>query len=246
LNVKKKEGYSFPVDAPPFTEKPWYYKNDQEMQIYYRTDPKNVKTVLPELDPPLEPDPDGLCGVWISYKEMVYGFGTGFGEAVVGEMVRFQGVRGYYVSHVFVTSDVALIAGREADGVPKRIAEITLNKIGELITGSCVRDGIKIISATMKANEPAKPEELPPVFPAWMLKVIPSVEGSIAIKRLVSPAVEDIVIKELWKGSGTVSFEQSVIAPFAVLKPEEIVKAFWLVQDFTEKNGKIIYDFLKK
>jgi len=247
--MKNMKSYSMPALMPPFTERPWHYKNRTDVMIFFKADTEDIaRMLLPSVEPPIEPDPEGLCSVYFSHTDFVHGFGTGYNEMVIGAMARFMGQKGFFISYVFVDSDVALIAGREVEGAPKRMAKITINKEGELITGSLVRDGIEIIQATMKPLWPAKPEEIPPVFPPWLLKRIPSVEGppAMSIDQLVSVILTDIQVKEVWKGVGRVAFTESVIAPFAALKPKEYLDAFYIVQEFKDTSGKVIYDFLKE
>jgi len=66
--------------------------------------------------------------------------------------VRTEGGKtGLYVPYIYVTTDVALAAGREYMGFPKKLADISLTRWSDMVQGTLGRPpGKRLIIVTMK------------------------------------------------------------------------------------------------
>jgi acetoacetate decarboxylase len=62
-----------------------------------------------------------------------------FKELVVMVPVRVDDTLGNYVPYIYVTTDEALIPGREIAGFPKKLAEVAWEREGDRFRGSATR-----------------------------------------------------------------------------------------------------------
>lgn len=103
----------------------------------YETDPEVVGVVLPR---PLEPTGEAIVNVNISQVEMARG--AKFGAADVTVPARHGSRVGRYCLALPMTSESAVIGGRETFGEPKKVADISLERRGDEIHGKVTRHGI--------------------------------------------------------------------------------------------------------
>ena len=112
------------------------------VHVMFATTMEAIERVLP---PPLEPA-DTLVGYVFVAEYPRTNFISPYNEAAVFLPCQYKGERGNYCLAMPVTTDIAMIGGREVYGYPKKIAEsITLTRNGNEIHGKCVRNGFTII-----------------------------------------------------------------------------------------------------
>src|SRR5680860_1323981 len=104
------------------------------IQAFYETDPEVVAELLP---PPLVPAAEPV--VWISIGRMV---DFDLGVAQVAVKARYGDEVGWYCLHLPMTTESAVIGGRERFGENKKIADITFERDGDHVRGSVTRYGI--------------------------------------------------------------------------------------------------------
>ena len=103
----------------------------------YETDPEIGPAVLPR---PLEATGEPLVNVNISQVEMASG--AKFGAADVNVPARHGDVVGRYALALPMSSESAVIGGRETFGEPKKLADIRLERNGDELRGTVTRNGI--------------------------------------------------------------------------------------------------------
>ena len=135
---------------------------------FFKTDPEVIKQVLP---PPLSPGPDPLGHAYVAEFQKT-NFGIKYNEAALFLQAQYQGEIGSYCLAMPVDNDMAMVAGREVYGYPKKIADsITLTRQGNQVKGTCIRHGIPIIEITAKLQTPF-PEHFTP-SPDFLIKAFP-------------------------------------------------------------------------
>ena len=108
----------------------------QVIEAIYETDPDVVRAVLP---PPLEPsDPFVRVLVATVAIEGRAPFGAGW----FGVRARHEGVEGEYPLVMPMTTEQAVIGGRETYGEPKKLGEVTLKRDGANVVGAMGRLGV--------------------------------------------------------------------------------------------------------
>lgn len=109
--------------------------------LRFSTEPEVVRAVLPR---PLRVPDDPLATAFVaSYPKT--NFGLPYREAVLALDATYHGEPGQYSIAMPVTDDMAMAAGREGYGYPKKLAEIELRRRDHHALGSVARHGVEIM-----------------------------------------------------------------------------------------------------
>ena len=97
-----------------------------------------------------------------------------------------------------------------------------------------------------RITAPAEPEEVPPISPIYLHKILPRADkNELEINQLVENGpVYDVKVHKLFKGPGVVSFEPTVSGDFWKLQPIEFLGSFYQVCDYAQGHGKVVIDYL--
>ncbi len=128
-----------------------HFFSAQMLTIQYLTKPEIVRYILPPgLQPTDQPLVTAMVGRW-GRSNCVHAFTGG----ALYVRAKHKGYVGDYCLAMPMSTDTAIIFGRELFGEPKKQATTTLERQGNTLRGSCVRYGQPIISieATMDRTE---------------------------------------------------------------------------------------------
>jgi acetoacetate decarboxylase len=241
-----KGGFSTPLDAPMIPPFPFSFRDCRILTLVYRSDIEAMRALLPE---PLVPTgPEVMIHIyqmndtqWVGpYHEV----NVMFGAELPGKAV------GSYSPYLFLSSDVGVTHGREIHGQPKKLAQPTLEARGDLVVGTCTRNGIEILTGTMPYKQTAADmAELSAIFPFATnlnLKVVDHIDGTPAIRQLTSRSLADVRVSECWRGPCTVELRPNAQAPVHRLPVREMLDGFFWQASFTLVPGQIIHDYLKE
>lgn len=244
MQAYRNENWSMPFDSPAYPPLPVYYRDTLFQMVYYTTNKDNVVKVLPDF---LEPADDGLCVAFAIKVPFCTHWGP-FNEVGVCVKVNYQGQEAFFLPCLFLNSSDAIAPGREIWGCPKKMAEITVEQHGSELTSTAVRAGVQFLQLNSRCMEPATPEEIPPLFPMYLLKIIPmNGANEPAIKQLCeNGTLSDVTTHKCFKGPGVVSYRPTVSGDFWRLEPKEFVGAYYQELDYTQGHGRIIKDFLEE
>src|SRR5512139_2001540 len=131
---------SMPWAAPAFTLPPHHWPGVRLIVVPFVPKPGAVERILP---PGMEAaDGPGMITM-LTYPQtpIIHPFK----ELVVMLPVRVGNVEGNYVPYIYVTTDEALIPGRELCGFPKLLADIVWERDGDRFRGSATRWGTRIL-----------------------------------------------------------------------------------------------------
>lgn len=122
----------------------------------YETDPELVAAVLP---PPLEPADEPLVRVTIATVDVGRGYPV-FGAGAVAVAARHEGTTGDYALVMPMTTEQAVVGGRETLGEPKKLAQVTLEREGDRVRGAFTRMGTTFVEVDGRVTgaEPLTPE----------------------------------------------------------------------------------------
>ena len=109
--------------------------------IPFETDPEVVRALLP---PPLEPTEEPLATVSVSEITGSNCVGP-FNGASINIQARYDDIVGSYCVTMPMSTDIAVIFGRELYGEPKKLAHIALERDGKKLVGTVERYGITYI-----------------------------------------------------------------------------------------------------
>lgn len=235
--TKERFGFSMPTDAPLFCKPPIYYKETESIGFAYETDEEAVLEILPE---GLEvPSPAIATVIFVRYPFSTLGV---YDEAILGVGCTWQGAPRFYIAHIVVNSDVPMAAGREIWGYPKKFADISFQKEGDLILGTMERPkGNRICTGVMRPEVPVESGQAEPI-PGLSLRVIPSPEEGAepSLMELVE-VLTDSTTLEAWQGPGFVQYEStSSIDPWHRIEVRKVLSATYRRYDQVLGYGRVI------
>lgn len=223
------------------------------LHAVYRTDPAVVARVLPK--PLRMAEPIAVAFV-AHYPET--NFGPGYNEGALFVQAALGREIGLYCLAMPVDDDMAMAAGREVFGFPKKMAErITLEKTGTRILGRVVRKGIEILKIETNADSPAEPDDLGAMGAAavddtgqpcrqvvsFLFKFFmrPDLKGFDYLPRLIRQATLLRPRAELKRGSGSVVVRSSACDPLgAIPVMGESVRCLYGIWDNTMMPGRVL------
>jgi acetoacetate decarboxylase len=115
---------------------------DAEMlYLFWETAPEAIAALLP---PPLKPASSPVVAAFIAYYPST-NFSVPYHESALLIRASYKGEEGYYCLSMPVTDDMAMAGGREGWGYPKKMANISLSREGDTVTGYTERHGIRFM-----------------------------------------------------------------------------------------------------
>ena len=184
------ESKGIPFDAPLYRlddERGSVLIDGQSVTAVF-TIASDIKRLLPK---GLVPAADPPIGVVVIAHYGLSNFGP-YLEQYSGIQVRDpSGETGYYIPYIYVTNDVAMAAGREHLGAPKKLAHIELVRDGDLIQGTLERPaGKRLLTLTAQPNtriSTAMRQMLPTRTNAYAVRHLPPIgeAGEGGVTQLV-------------------------------------------------------------
>lgn len=236
---------SMPWSSPVFPKPPHAWKGVQVVVFPFVPRPDALRRILP---PGIEAvDGAGMITL-LSYPqtEIIHPFK----ECVVMVPVRVGKTLGNYVPHIYVTTDEALIPGREIAGFPKLIADVRWERSGDHFQGSATRWGTKILSLEGTVDAPI-PAEIAAAQgeaarrPAINYKLIPGPAGEIEIEEITAVDIE-VQTRSAEIGRGRVHCEASADDAVAELVPDSEGPMIVLLSDNTIPAGRVLERIQRK
>jgi acetoacetate decarboxylase len=121
------------------------------LSVYWETKPEIVKRLLP---PPLKPAKYPVINAFIADYPKT-NFGIRYKEGAIFVFAEYGGITGIYCLAMPVDNDMALIAGREVFGYPKKMSNISFKINEKEADGWVERHGITFFEVKVKfTNKP--------------------------------------------------------------------------------------------
>lgn len=171
-------------------------------------------------------------------------------NVMVGVKTEFeqQSVFGGFSTNLIISSDVGLAQGREVHGQPKKLGKIKLETRGDTVVAQIKRNGIRVLRATTPYKY--KKGDISVLLDEFEFKrninhkVIPNIDGSIAMSQITSRVLADVEVLEFWVGPVTVEIAPHIQVPLyrqPVLTPK--FACYWKA-NFKLQPGEILHDYL--
>jgi acetoacetate decarboxylase len=192
--------FSIPSDGPLYPSPPFLYKGASLIVFEFETDGASAARLLPAQASLADVAVAGL--VFANYPESSLG---PYVETVLYLHAQYQGAQVQYATHLYVTTDAAMAAGREMGGFPKKIAAIAYDEAG----GAAITASLERPVGTLLASAALTPVGDPTPFAEQSmsyltLRVIPSPyrDAPPSIAELLGT---DWVMTngQVWQGEGT-------------------------------------------
>ncbi|MFQ5699130.1 MAG: acetoacetate decarboxylase family protein [Myxococcota bacterium] len=229
---------SMPWSAPVFPRLPHRWRGVQMAAFPFTPLPGAVARILP---PGMEPvEGTGLVTL-LRYPqtEILHPFK----ELVVMVPVRVDDTLGNYIPYIYVTTDEALIPGREIAGFPKKLAEVEWEREGPHFHGSATRWGKTILSVEGRIDGPlpeqAATQRQAAGAPSLNYKLIPGPAGDVAIEEITKTQLE-IHPRRQEIGRATLRCEPSELDPVADLVPSGDSPMVMMLSDNTIPAGEVL------
>lgn len=255
MNIKEVlKCSSMPIASPSYPRGPYRFIDREYFIISYESDPDAIRQAVPE---PLTPDGSNI----VLYEFISMPDSSGFGSYAESGLVipcMYQGEHVNFTAQMYLDCEPPIAGGREVWGFPKKRAHPSLKISHDTLTGTLDYAGQRVAMGTMgykhenlinndhdsydhNIQEMKKKISKTQVN----LKMIPDVDGSLAIAQLVAYNLVDIEIKGAWKGPARLHLVPHVNAPVADLPVKKLLEGLHFIADITLPYGRVLYDYLK-
>lgn len=228
----------------------------QMLTVFWETRPETVARLLPA---PLMPTADPVAMAFVAWYPRT-NFDVTYHETALFLRASFNGEEGLYCLAMPVTSDMAMIGGRELYGFPKKIADIHMFKDGDVVGGWTERRGVRFMELEAKLtgsfNDPAAQEKIMGMTSpdgkmrglSYNFKYFPAPEGGgmdynprlVRQETILGP-------KTLQFGEASVTLAPSDYDPWAEVEVVKVLGAIYSVGDNSMLKGSVVaeVDFLQ-
>lgn len=243
---------SMPMASPSYPKGPYRFTNREYMVITYESDPDAIRAALPE---PLEPDGSNT----VLYEFIKMPDSSGFGDytesgIVIPALYKEEHVN--FTAQMYLDDEPPISGGREIWGFPKKIGNPKLKVIHDTLTGTLEYADVMVAIGTMGYKhenvicDVRNPHVCDPSAITQKLsktqvnlKLIPDIDGSLAIAQLVAYNLTDIVIKGAWSGPARLQLNAHVNAPVADLPVRKALHGLHFIADLSLPYGRVLYDY---
>lgn len=243
---------SMPLASPSYPHGPYHFVNREYFIVTYESDPEAIREALPE---PLEPDGSNT----VLYEFIRMPDSSGFGDYTETGIVipcLYKGEHVNFTAQMYLDCEPPIACGREIWGFPKKFAHPVLQVAQDTLTGRIEYAGQPVAIATMGykhenltynsstgTNDPTAIEKKMGKTQV-NLKLIPDVDGTLAIAQLVAYNLTNIQVKGAWAGPARLHLIPHVNAPVADLPVKKVLGGTHFIADITLPYGRVLHDYL--
>lgn len=210
----------------------------RSIRTHYETDPEIVRAVIPR---PLEPGERPEVQLTISEVSIHVSpeLTIDIGSAIFGVTARYDGEEGLHLLTMPMTTEGAVVGGRETYGEPKKIADISFEQDGANVSARVTRMGIPYMAVQGTIGEELGAREFREH--AYCFKALPSCEPDKALDG------DPLLIRLEWnhhqtraaRVSGEVTLADSPFDPVADLPVRRVLRMEY-EEGSTESNGRVL------
>jgi acetoacetate decarboxylase len=200
----------------------------------YETDPECVAAVLP---PPLVPAAEPLVRVTMATVDIGLGRPP-FGAGTFSVSAVHDGLEGGYPLVMPMTTEQAVVGGRETFGEPKKLADVSLVRDGDHVRGSFARMGVTfvVVEGTVLDEVEPTPERRRTDF---YFKFLPAPDGrGFDADPMLVYCHRDERTRSLWPVDGSVTLNESRFDPVADL-PVRALRFVELAERASRQVGEL-------
>ncbi len=226
--------------------------NTQILNLFWLSKPEIIKKLIP---PPLKPSKIPLVHAFIANYPQT-NFGLPYKECAIFLRVEYNGAKGNYCLSMPVTNDMAMAAGREYFGFPRKIAFIELKHNGNEIEGWAERLGTIFFHAKLKitgrfneddtmklllSEEILKLNGRVPILNHYSFKHYNSPEFfTFEHKTRLIKEITEIKPKVLKLGEAEIKLDSSIHDPWAEIENVRLLGGIYYEGDYSMQKGIVI------
>ena len=223
---KKKHStpYSMPALSGLYPTPPFEYREVSQLLVAFKTDAATMKKLVPS---PVTPNKDNLMFVSVA-DFLCSGFGR-YLEAHVFTTGTFKRRPVNFSIYLILDNDVAIGAGREIWGFPKKFGRLDLDLTDDVVSSQVERGGRTVIDASMHLERAGSVDDVAGT-PEWIARrFIPNVSMSAPpdIDQLTSTVLTNIEVFDVYKGAGTLSFGESPADRLSEIPIKQVTGGFF-------------------
>lgn len=182
------------------------FLDSTSLSLAFLSDPAVIREILP---PPLEPAPAPRVNIAV-YEFAGSNCVGAFSGASVNIACQFNGEAGLYCLTMPMSTDTAVIFGRELYAEPKKLADCRLETHGRIVRGTVARHGATYIELTGVFDEPLQESGRTSVAHHYYFKYLPDVTGrGLASDPQLVRVTHRGRTHQLTRGAGTVVLRES-------------------------------------
>jgi acetoacetate decarboxylase len=201
----------------------------------YETDPDAIRAVLP---PFLSPTAEPLVRVTVATVDVGRGYPI-FGAGTFAVHARHEDVDGDYALVMPMTTEQAVVGGRETFGEPKKLAEISLDRDGDHVRGHFTRMGTTFVEVTGRITGEVTPSP-ERTRTSFYLKFLPSPTGKgFDGDPMLVYCRRDEKTRTMWDVDGEVILRESRFDPVADL-PVLKLRGIELAERSSVQTGEVV------
>lgn len=210
----------------------------RSVRCVYETDAKIARALLPK---PLEPAAPEVC---VTFSHVAMHLSPErtleIGSAIFGVRAVYDGVPGIFLLTMPMTTEQAVIGGRETYGEPKKIAQIEFTKDGDRVTAKVSRMGMTYLSVSGTVGKPLGPREF--VEHAYCVKASPSCDPGRALDG------DPLLVRLEWQHTHTGAWQmdggslvlgESPVDPVADIPVRRLLRCEY-EEGGTRSNGRVL------
>ncbi len=239
----RHNAFAMPIYNPAYPPGPYRFIDREYLIITYRTDPGILEKIIPA---PLK-----MAEPVVKFEFIKMPNSTGFGDYTESGQVipvTFNGVAGGYVHSMYLDDHPPIAAGRELWGFPKKLGSPELKVHKDTLVGTLDYSDVRVATGTMGFKHKALDQTVVKTSleaPAFLLKIIPHVDGSARICELVQYALTEVNVKGAWSGPGALNLFDHALAPVFDLPVLEVLSTIHIIADLTLPLGHVVHDYLQ-
>ena len=211
----------------------------RSIRIEYATDPAIYHALVPK---PLQPlDRPVVCVTFTDIAMHISPeYTMNIGATIFGVKAAYDGRKGIYLIMMPMTTEQAVVPGRETYGEAKKIAQIDFQKDGPRVSAAVSRMGFTYLSASGSVGEELGPREFTQL--GYCFKMFPSCEPSKAFDS------EPLLIELQWiqknanawrLDDGKLELGDSPLDPVADVPVRELTR-FEYEEGTSRSNGRVL------
>ncbi|MGB1885004.1 MAG: acetoacetate decarboxylase family protein [Gammaproteobacteria bacterium] len=233
--------YSMPEISELYGKPPFHYREVNQLLVAFQTDARVLRKLVPT---PLTPNKDNAMFVSVA-DFMCSGFGR-YLEMHLFTQATYKRRLVNYSLYLILDNDVAIGAGREIWGFPKKLGRLTLDTTDDVVRTTVERGGINVVEAAVHLAELGSEEDVAGT-PEWVARrFIPNVSLSAPpdVDQLTTTTLYDIAIGDVYKGAGTLNFGDSPADRLSDIPIKKVTGGFFFEAQMTLGDGEVLHDYL--
>lgn len=217
------------------------------LSTVWETKPEIIEKLLPA---PLKPVANKPYVTTFVANYPKNSFAPPYKEAAIYIHAECDGVEGRYCLSMPITDDMAMAAGREVYGLPKKMADIEFEVKDGKVRGKLSRHGIDFFTVTAdldgKLNQPDEEEGFTSALsvPMYNISYAKSADGKgfLLNPTLIRAGLKAEDVKEFKLGSSQVTMVDSPHDPWAELEVVRMIGSRYVVSTNSLLPGEVLHD----